>query len=106
MDGGGGPALEPAARHGSRDAGYDAFAHAERPRLVRFAWSLTGDLGAAEDVAQEALIVAWQRWDEVAGFDRPDVWVRRVVANRAAGRARRSGRELRAMAAGSGGRRR
>ena len=96
MDGGGGPALEPAARHGSRDVGYDAFAHAERPRLVRFAWSLTGDLGAAEDVAQEALVVAWQRWDEVAGFDRPDVWVRRVVANRAAGRARRSGRELRA----------
>jgi RNA polymerase sigma-70 factor, ECF subfamily len=32
----------------------------------------------------------------VGGFDRPDTWARRVVANRAASRARRSGRAQRA----------
>jgi RNA polymerase sigma-70 factor (ECF subfamily) len=81
-------------------AGFDAFegfARRERRALIAFAWSLTGDRAAAEDLAQEALQAAWQRWDDVGDYDKPGAWARRVIANRAATRARRSGRERRAL---------
>lgn len=44
---------------------------------------------AAEDVAQEAFIVAQQRWDELAVFDNPAAWVRRVAIRMAGRRAER-----------------
>ena len=76
---------------------FDGFARRERRPLVEFAWSLTGDVGVAEDLAQEALEAAWQAWDRVGGYDKPGAWARRVVANRAAGHTRRAGRERRAL---------
>lgn len=83
---------------------FDAFAWRERTRLVTFAWTLTGSLAVAEELAQEALIAAWHGWDRVGTYDRPGAWARRVVANRAAGVHRRAGREHRAVGrlAGSG----
>jgi RNA polymerase sigma-70 factor (ECF subfamily) len=77
---------------------FDAFARRQRRPLVAFAWTLTGDLGAAEDLAQDALQAAWQAWDKVGSLDSPGAWVRRAVANRGAGHARRAGREHRALA--------
>ena len=76
---------------------FEAFARHELRPLVAFAWSLTGDLAAAEDLAQDALEAAWQAWDRVGGYDKPGAWARRVVANRAAGHSRRRGREQRAL---------
>jgi hypothetical protein len=38
------------------DAEFDAFVAARMPALTRFAYSLTGDQGHAEDVVQTALI--------------------------------------------------
>lgn len=97
-------AVDPPMVRGGRmaDDGFAAFALRERRRLVAFAWSLTGDLATAEDVAQEALEAAWHRWDRIGGYDKPGAWARRVVANRAAGRRRRSGRERRALARWAG----
>lgn len=95
MDAAGPAAVEPPPV-GDQGRDFDAFARRERGPLVAFAWSLTGDRAAAEDLVQEALAAAWSRWDEVSGYDRPGAWARRVVANRAAGRGRRSGREQRA----------
>jgi RNA polymerase sigma-70 factor (ECF subfamily) len=43
----------------------------------------------AEDVANEAFVVAWTRWDEVGRFDLPDAWVRTVARRIALARARR-----------------
>jgi RNA polymerase sigma-70 factor, ECF subfamily len=77
---------------------FDVFARRQRRALVAFAWSLTGDLAAAEDLAQDALQAAWQAWDTVGALDAPGAWVRRAVANRAAGHLRRAGREHRALA--------
>jgi RNA polymerase sigma-70 factor (ECF subfamily) len=44
---------------------------------------------SAEDVAQEAFIVAQQRWDEVATLEVPFAWVRRVALRIARRRAER-----------------
>ena len=90
------PAAVDRSPTGDRRRDFDAFARRERGPLVAFGWSLTGDGAAAEDMAQEALAAAWSRWDDIGGYDRPGAWARRVVANQAAGRGRRSGREQRA----------
>jgi RNA polymerase sigma-70 factor, ECF subfamily len=50
--------------------------------LVRLLWSLTGRWPVAEEVAQEAWVAAYRNWQEVSGYDRPDLWVRRVAINR------------------------
>ncbi len=87
----------PASRPPASGVTFQAFARHERRPLVAFAWSLTGDLAAAEDLAQDALAAAWQAWDRVGGYDKPGAWARRVVANRAAGHSRRRHRERRAL---------
>ena len=68
---------------------FSEFYRVEFARVVRSVRSVAG--AAAEDVAQEAFIVAHARWDEVAGMDVPFAWVRRVawrVAGRRAARDR------------------
>jgi RNA polymerase sigma-70 factor (ECF subfamily) len=85
-------------RAAPRGSSFEAFARGQRRPLVAFAWSLTGDLAAAEDLAQDALQAAWQAWDKVGALDSPGAWVRRAVANRGAGHVRRAGREHRALA--------
>jgi RNA polymerase sigma-70 factor, ECF subfamily len=77
--------------------GFEAFARQQRRALVAFAWTLTGDVGVAEDVAQDALHATWQAWDRGDGIDHPAAWARRVVARRAIDRLRRAGRERRAL---------
>jgi RNA polymerase sigma-70 factor (ECF subfamily) len=79
------------------DIAFDAFARLQRPALVAFAWTLIGDVGVAEDVAQDALQATWQAWDRGRGLHHPEAWARRVVANRATDRVRRAGRERRAL---------
>jgi RNA polymerase sigma-70 factor (ECF subfamily) len=71
-------------------ADFDAFYATTAKRLVRHAYALTGDLGDAQDVAQEAFARAWQRWDSVRGYDSPEAWVRRVATNLATSRLRRN----------------
>jgi RNA polymerase sigma-70 factor, ECF subfamily len=85
-DGGAGP-----------DTAFDVFARVQRPALVALAWALTGDLGVAEDVAQDALHATWQAWDRGDGIHNPGAWARQVVANRAVDRVRRAVRERRAL---------
>ena len=85
-----------ADRGAEPDTSFAAFARRQRRSLVALAWTLTGDLGAAEEVAQDALHATWQAWD-LGSVDRPDSWARRVVANRAVDRVRRAGRERRAL---------
>ena len=79
------------------DPGFEAFARRQRRALVAFAWTLTGDVGVAEDVAQDALQATWQAWDREGGLRHPEAWARQVVANRAVDRMRRAGRERRAL---------
>jgi RNA polymerase sigma factor (sigma-70 family) len=79
------------------DDGFDDFVRREYPGVLRLAIALCGNVHAAEDLAQEAFVAARSRWP-LAGVDRPDAWVRRVVANRSVSRWRRLGAEARALA--------
>jgi RNA polymerase sigma factor (sigma-70 family) len=70
----------------------------EYPRLVAMVHALSGDRGHAEDVAQEALLRAYRRWDVVGAYDRPGAWARRVALNLATSARRRRRSEQRAVA--------
>ena len=76
---------------------FDAFFRHEYHTLVGLALVLTGDRAAAEDLAQDALVAAHRKWDDLAHYDDPSAWARRVVANRSASVWRRRSREVRAM---------
>lgn len=67
--------------------GYAALHGAMFGRLARELRSMVG--ADAEDIAQEALLVASQRWDEVRSLDVPEAWVRRVALRMATRRSRR-----------------
>ncbi|MCU1378290.1 MAG: putative polymerase subfamily sigma factor [Acidimicrobiales bacterium] len=78
-------------------ATFAAFFAAEYGGVVRVLAALTGDLGTAEDLTQDAFLVAQRRWDDIAAYDRPEAWVRRVALNMSMARHRRLGREARAL---------
>lgn len=72
--------------------GYVELFRAEYPGVVRELSLVLGDRALAEDVAAEAFVDLWGRWEQVSGFDRPGAWVRRVSlrkASRARWRRRR-----------------
>ena len=80
--------VEVLSSHIGRAESFDAFYEREMPRLVVLARALGGG-AVSEDIAQEALLVAYRRWDEVSQFDRPQMWVSRVCANLATSHLRR-----------------
>lgn len=77
---------------------FEAFYQANYASVVRLAYSLCGSMPIAEELAQEAFVSAHDRWRRVAGFDRPDLWVRRVVINRSISYRRREANERKAVA--------
>lgn len=76
---------------------FDGFYAREYRLLVAFAHALTGSRAHAEDVAQEAMLAAYRRWDEVGRMDAPHAWVRRVCANMAVSFVRRRVVEARGL---------
>jgi RNA polymerase sigma-70 factor (ECF subfamily) len=65
--------------------------------VVALAYALCGRAGPAEDLAQDAFLVAHQRWARVGGYDRPGAFVRRVMVNMAMSYGRRRAAESRAL---------
>ena len=49
--------------------------------LLRFATALTTDEALAEDVVQDVLTPAFERWDRIAAVDQPHAYVRRMIVN-------------------------
>ena len=74
---------------------FTAFYDATWGRTVACAYAATGDLGTAEEVAQEAYARAWPRWSTLATYDDPGAWVRQVATRVAVSRWRRSRTALR-----------
>ena len=77
---------------------FDDFFRSEYTRVVGLAAVLCGRRAIAEELAQDAFIAAYRRWDRIAGYDDPAAWVRRVVVNLATSALRRRAREARALA--------
>lgn len=73
----------------SRGESFEAFYAREYRALVAFAYALTGSRTHAEEIAQEAMLTAYRRWDEVGRLDVPHAWVRRTCANMATSLVRR-----------------
>lgn len=75
------------------------FCRRMRPRLVGALGFIVREDALADDVAQEALARAWDRWDRVRAMPNPEGWVYRVALNLARSRLRqraaRRARELR-----------
>ncbi|GAB7004017.1 SigE family RNA polymerase sigma factor [Nocardioides sp. AN3] len=61
--------------------GFDAWASARVPALLRFAYVVTGSQTEAEDAVQAALERALSRWDRITRAEDPDAYVRRMVVN-------------------------
>lgn len=76
--------------------GFESFYVAEFPGLIALARGLCGS-ASSEDIAQEAMLVVYRRWDEVVRFDDPQAWTRRACANLAISAFRRRLVELRAL---------
>jgi RNA polymerase sigma factor (sigma-70 family) len=76
---------------------FEAFYRREMAGLVGLARVLCGSWAVAEDLAQEAMLVAYRRWDEVSHLDVPLAWVRKVCANQATSAIRRRTVEARAL---------
>lgn len=77
---------------------FEEFYAAEYLAVVGLAYALSGSRWAAEDLAQEAFLAAHRNWDRISRYERPESWVRRVVANMSVSAFRRRVTEARAIA--------
>jgi RNA polymerase sigma factor (sigma-70 family) len=62
-------------------AAFEEFFLAEHERLFQALYLLTGDVQEADDLAQEALLRAYERWDRVGSMDSPAGYVYRTAMN-------------------------
>lgn len=60
---------------------FEEFVEARLTALLRFAVVLTGERGLAEDVVQEVLLRAHQKWRRIGALDVPEHYVRRMIVN-------------------------
>lgn len=77
---------------------FEAFYQRELKSVIGLAYALSGSRTAAEDLAQDAFLAAHRSWDRIGRYDKPEAWVRRVVANMSVSLFRRKVREARAIA--------
>jgi len=67
----------------------DAVWRIESPRLIAGLTRVVRDVGLAEDLAQDALVAALERWPESGVPDRPGAWLMAVAKHRAIDHQRR-----------------
>jgi len=82
----------------SRSATFAAFYEREYRAAVTLATVLLGDAQRASDLAQEIFTTALRRWAKIATYDRPDLWVRRAIINRAISERRKRASESNVLA--------
>jgi RNA polymerase sigma factor (sigma-70 family) len=67
----------------------DAVWRIESARLIAGLARMVGDVGLAEDLAQDALVAAMESWPEAGVPDNPGAWLMATAKNRAIDRLRR-----------------
>jgi RNA polymerase sigma-70 factor (ECF subfamily) len=76
---------------------FDDFYRDELRSCMALAYSLCGNRGLAEEIAQEAMTAVYRDWDRVRQMEFPGSWVRRATANLATSSTRRRMAEARAV---------
>jgi len=74
---------------------FESFYRTEWASVLRAVGFSVGDRDLARECVDEAMTRAYERWDSVAGMDRPAGWVYRVAINQARSRGRRRSLEER-----------
>lgn len=74
---------------------FEALCRSTYPQLVRTAFLVVGSWDEAEDLAQEALARAFERWRSISRYERPEAWTQRVLVNLAISSARKRARSRR-----------
>jgi DNA-directed RNA polymerase specialized sigma24 family protein len=59
---------------------FEEFYQAEFPGLVRSMFLLAPDIDEAQELAQEAMVRVYERWDRVSTMDSPGGYLYRVLA--------------------------
>jgi RNA polymerase sigma-70 factor (sigma-E family) len=75
-----------------------AFFQRHHAEMSRFAFLMTGEPDAADDLAADALTEVWRYWERVSAADSPIAYARGILANLVRNRIRRLDRERRGLA--------
>jgi RNA polymerase sigma factor (sigma-70 family) len=72
-----------AAEAGARtvDDTFEEFFEREYPTVVKFAYLLSGDRAAAEEIGQETMARVYERWERVSNMESPGGYASRVAVN-------------------------
>jgi RNA polymerase sigma-70 factor (ECF subfamily) len=76
---------------------FDTFVAEQHARLYKALYFVTGSREDAEDLAQEAFMKLWERWDRLDEIDDPTGYLFRVAFNGARMRRRRAAIALRRL---------
>jgi RNA polymerase sigma-70 factor (ECF subfamily) len=79
-------------------AHFDTFVEDEHERLYKALYFVTGSREDAEDLAQDAFLKLWERWDEIDRISDPTGYLFRVALNGFRMRRRRAAMALRRLA--------
>lgn len=74
----------------SERASFESLFELERDRLFGLLALMTGDRSEAEEIAQDAFVAVWERWDRVRLMDNPSGYLHRTAINAFRKRYRRS----------------
>src|SRR2546427_755072 len=78
-----------AVTHSDAHVAIDAVWRIESAMLIAGLTRITGDVGLAEDLAQDALVAALERWPESGVPDNPGAWLMATANHRAIDQLRR-----------------
>lgn len=70
------------------DVAFEEFFEAERGRLFGAVYLMTGCTEEAEEIAQDAFLAVWERWDRVREMEHPKGYLYRTAMNRFRSRRR------------------
>jgi RNA polymerase sigma-70 factor (ECF subfamily) len=62
-------------------AAFEEFFATERTRLHRALFAITGSRAEAEDIAQDAFLRVWERWDRIGSLEDPAGYLHRTAMN-------------------------
>jgi RNA polymerase sigma-70 factor (ECF subfamily) len=68
---------------------FEEFFEAERVRLFKALFTITGSRQEAEDISQEAFLRLWEKWDRVSAMEEPAGYLHRTAMNVLRDRRRR-----------------